>query len=125
MLVADLDHFKQVNDTYGHMEGDTILADFAQELRNSCREGDMVIRYGDEEFLLILPGVDRPTAGKIVWRICDKTRQALRLSDNRCVTVSIGVAQCGRDDDLAGCIKRADQALYEAKKAGRDRVVER
>lgn len=125
MLIADLDHFKQVNDAYGHMEGDTILADFAQELKNSCREGDMAIRYGGEEFLLILPGVDRSTAGRIARRICDKTREVLRLSDNRCVTVSIGVAQCRRDDDLASCIKRADQALYEAKKAGRDRVVER
>jgi two-component system, cell cycle response regulator len=123
--LVDLDHFKAVNDTAGHPAGDAVLQVTADRLRNSLRAEDVLGRWGGEEFLVLLPRTDAAGARLVAERM----RQALAgqpipLPDGGevKVTASIGVA-AGTDDGVAGLVDRADAALYEAKAAGRDRVV--
>ena len=128
VLVADIDHFKSVNDTYGHDIGDVVLKEFAQRLKGSVRGMDLACRLGGEEFVVIMPDTDLERACQVAERIrgqvatetfdIGKTRQPLR------VTASVGVAALERAEDTAEIIfKRADQALYVAKREGRNRVV--
>ena len=127
LLAIDVDHFKSINDTAGHLAGDTVLRDLAELLRESSRVGDVVARVGGEEFLILLPETDVETAGVVAERLMDRVRshtfRAMRLKQR--VTVSVGIA-CERISDLymGGSIRaRADEALYVAKNLGRDRVV--
>lgn len=124
-MMLDLDHFKQVNDNYGHQIGDYVLQEFAQRCRNAVREIDLIGRYGGEELVIILPETDLPTA----LQIAERTRNAIaeipiRVPDQEIsVTVSIGVATKDENtEDLETLIARADQAMYIAKHKGRDRV---
>jgi diguanylate cyclase (GGDEF)-like protein len=121
--LLDLDHFKQINDAYGHSRGDEVLAAVATVLRSSVRDSDFVGRYGGEEFLLLLPDTDREQAAIVA----DKVRAAvanLGLSDiNQPVTASLGVAALPDDaGDADTLIRAADRALYAAKGNGRNRV---
>jgi len=125
IVMLDLDHFKQVNDTYGHQVGDRVLADTAGILRRSVRQTDFVGRYGGEEFLIILPRTD--AAGATV--MAERTRaivQGTTMHDAEGgvlgVTASLGAAEWSDDDDEDALIRRADTALYRAKEAGRNRV---
>jgi len=119
LLMIDLDHFKRVNDRYGHQKGDEVLRECAAALRGNVRKTDFVGRYGGEEFCVLLP--ETPLAGARV--AAEKLRQAAKALPEPVPTVSIGVA-CWQPRNTADeIIERADQALYEAKKAGRDRVV--
>ena len=125
VVMADLDHFKEVNDSFGHAVGDQVLKSAARTLHDAARLTDVVGRYGGEEFLVLLPNTELSEA--IV--LAERMRAGLRLmpvgfrSDP--VTGSFGVTQWQRGDTVAGLVDRADEALYEAKHAGRDRVVER
>jgi diguanylate cyclase (GGDEF)-like protein len=125
MVMFDVDHFKQVNDTYGHIAGDQLLAEVGRRLDELLRTTDVKCRYGGDEFLILLP--DTPAAG--ARRVAESIRQhmsdiVLRTGDAEVrVTVSVGVACAEREElDATSFIARADRALYSAKRAGRDRV---
>jgi diguanylate cyclase (GGDEF)-like protein len=120
VCLVDLDHFKRVNDTYGHEEGDRILRAAAHILQASLRDEDLVARWGGEEFLLILP--EAPPEGAAV--VAERCRAALRtIEANAPVTASFGIAPLTTVDDIDVSLARADDALYDAKAAGRDCVV--
>jgi two-component system, cell cycle response regulator len=129
VALVDVDHFKTYNDTLGHVAGDEALRQVAQVLTSSVRIGDMVYRYGGEEFLILLPDQTIGTATHVV----ERTRaavEALGLPNpanrpSESVTVSAGVAESSADSplDVVGWLGRADAALYEAKGGGRNRVV--
>ena len=124
-MLLDLDHFKQVNDQYGHMVGDQVLQEFAKRCNSSVREVDLVGRYGGEELIILLPETDRETSLQVAERL--RTTIAgtpIKLFDKEIsVTASIGVAtQDENTTDLETLIARADQAMYIAKHKGRNRV---
>lgn len=127
LILVDIDHFKQVNDTHGHHVGDLILREVADVLRESARGEDLVARYGGEEFILALPSCSLEQASERAERI--RVRLSSRLveaSDARVsVTASLGLsfAPPGRIRDIAALITAADQALYRAKRTGRNRLV--
>ena len=125
LAMCDLDHFKALNDTYGHDVGDEALRTFATVLRETTRPGDLAVRFGGEEFALLLPDCPADRAVEVVDRVRDHLVEALaRRPDLPPFTVSIGVADTdGAPMDLAGVIHAADEALYAAKRDGRDRVV--
>lgn len=121
MIMADLDHFKNVNDEFGHLTGDQVLVSFAQLLKVSCRMEDLVTRFGGEEFLLVLPATAAYQGGILASRL----RVELEHSTMPVpipVTASFGVTQFAPDDTKEDFINRADQALYLAKEAGRNRI---
>jgi diguanylate cyclase (GGDEF)-like protein len=126
VFMGDLDHFKNINDTYGHMTGDAALREVARRLRASVREYDTVARYGGEEFLLVLPGCDMPSALRQAERLREAfQRTPLDLPDAQIpLTLSLGVAAIEpRDGAVANeMIRAADQAVYRAKERGRNRV---
>ena len=127
VLIFDIDHFKTINDTYGHDAGDDVLKDFSDRLKKGVRGIDLVVRYGGEEFILVMPETDAAFASGVAERLrCDveKVPFATRSHTNIPVTVSIGIAEWrGASDSADALIKRADEALYAAKHAGRNRVV--
>jgi two-component system cell cycle response regulator len=125
--VLDIDYFKSVNDTYGHDAGDDVLREFANRIRKSIRGIDLACRYGGEEFVVLMPETDLAVATAIAERMRRRiasepflVHQGAELIE---VTISIGIAALGRGDDATMLIKRADQALYHAKRGGRNRVV--
>jgi diguanylate cyclase (GGDEF)-like protein len=125
LLLADVDHFKQVNDSHGHLIGDEVLRALAAELRQQVRESDVVGRFGGEEFTILLPRTDGGEAYGIAERLRTSARRlSVTTADARIgVTVSIGVAVLGRHgSDLFELLAAADAALYRAKDAGRDQV---
>ncbi len=126
VMMLDLDHFKMVNDTYGHDAGDTVLKALAKVLRQSVRSSDLVIRFGGEEFLIVL--VDTPSADADL--VAEKIRaavEAMAVQAGAAVlrkTISIGLADFPNDSDTFWqAVKFADVALYQAKEGGRNRVV--
>ncbi|MEZ8824158.1 GGDEF domain-containing protein [Vibrio amylolyticus] len=126
ILLADLDHFKKVNDTYGHDQGDTVIKHFSRLLEESCRENDVCFRYGGEEFVVILPETRKEGAMLIADRIRNlaKQRSSEELSSGR-YTVSIGLTQALINDDWNSLVRRVDSALYDAKSKGRDCIAHR
>ncbi len=121
LLMADLDHFKAVNDRYGHEMGDRVLAHFARIVSDRLRNSDTLVRWGGEEFIVLLPETD-PDGG---WRIAEALRQTVAASTSptgEAVTVSIGVATLRPDDTVKSLIRRADAGAYRAKRGGRNRV---
>lgn len=126
-LVVDIDHFKLVNDRYGHDAGDEVLREFARRLKGSVRGIDLAVRLGGEEFVVVMPETDAAVARIVAERIRTKTAAKpfpTRRGDALDVTVSVGVASFhGPEDDAAALLKRADVALYQAKRDGRNRVV--
>jgi diguanylate cyclase (GGDEF)-like protein len=124
VVMADLDHFKEINDTNGHHIGDQVIRAFAQALRDGVRTCDLVGRLGGEEFAAILPETSSPEAGRIAERIRAAVA-ALGAGDGTPVpfTASFGFAGLEpSDSSIASVIRRADAALYAAKKGGRNRV---
>ena len=122
--ILDIDHFKKVNDTYGHTTGDETLRSVAARLREHIRHPDTIGRYGGEEFLIVLPSSKAESAEKQASRLCREVR-ALQIEANDkvlSVTISIGIAQFRvGQENWEGFLHRADEALYKAKDAGRDR----
>ncbi|HEU5318407.1 MAG TPA: diguanylate cyclase [Chloroflexota bacterium] len=119
LLFADLDHFKKVNDQYGHAAGDMVLRALSVLLTSSVRKGDIVARFGGEEFVVLLPGTDAEEAGYLAERIRAAVEaHQFEIDDGRTIhcTVSIGVACCPQDGrDVASLLKAADMAMYRAK----------
>ena len=127
VAMADIDHFKQVNDTHGHEAGDRVLKDVAAILSDALRMPDKVGRYGGEEFLVILPHTSLTQARKIADRIrASVSKWDFDLGAKKIrMTISIGVCQFKSGEDLEQFLSHADKALYEAKKGGRNLVVAR
>ncbi|SMQ86122.1 diguanylate cyclase (GGDEF) domain-containing protein [Devosia lucknowensis] len=124
MVVADLDHFKSINDSFGHAAGDQVIAAFAAVLRNCAAPHSVIARLGGEEFAALLPGANLST-GKLfaeTVRNAFRTMPASATGLDQAVTASFGVAQLMPTDHLADLMRRADTALYEAKSDGRDCV---
>jgi two-component system, cell cycle response regulator len=127
-LVLDIDYFKSINDTHGHDAGDDVLREFALRIKRSIRGIDLACRYGGEEFIVIMPETDMAVGAMVAERLRRRIaadpfaiQQGTRTVP---VTISIGVAAMrGKDDSAAAIVKRADQALYRAKRDGRNRVV--
>jgi diguanylate cyclase (GGDEF)-like protein len=126
LLLTDIDHFKKINDTYGHPTGDEVLRRVAAILKASARKIDIVARYGGEEFALVLEGTDRAGARQLAERIRQEVEQQSFPSAKGAIgaTLSIGVASYPDDSrDKPEIIARADQSLYSAKHGGRNRTV--
>lgn len=125
VLIADLDHFKAVNDTHGHLLGDEVLTATAAAFTQQVRKGDLVGRFGGEEFCLLLPDVDHDTALGVAERMRARVEHLTCGDLNVRVTVSVGLAvadPAGPYRTLPELIELADQQLYEAKSNGRNRV---
>jgi diguanylate cyclase (GGDEF)-like protein len=123
LILADLDFFKEVNDTYGHPAGDYALQAFAATCRGIVRSSDLVGRYGGEEFIIFLPDLPTDRAEEIAVSISERLRATATPNGMSFPTVSYGIASATADVDLVDAIGRADRALYEAKSQGRDRVI--
>ncbi len=130
IFVADIDHFKSINDRFGHSVGDAVLKAVAHALAETSRTSDAVFRYGGEEFVLLLTKTNSAGAAIIAERMCEyiANLDLDYLSDNKTnfklrTSISIGLATLAPGDDKSSLFKRADKALYEAKKAGRNRVI--
>jgi len=124
--MLDIDYFKRINDTYGHIVGDDVLRSLASELRNRIRYPDTIGRYGGEEFLIVLPHSPLKAAMEQAERLCKHTRSLLIKSGEQeiAVTVSIGIAQYKiHNEDWETLLNRADAALYKAKHNGRDQWI--
>ena len=124
VVMADLDHFKEINDSHGHLVGDHVLHDVATRMVTGARGSDIVGRFGGEEFLIIFENTTLDMARDLAERIRIRVLADPFIEDSTAlhVTVSLGVARARDDDDADALIYRADQALYEAKTAGRNRV---
>lgn len=122
VIMLDIDHFKRVNDEFGHSIGDQVLQHLCRVVRGLVRQGDLLIRWGGEEFLVLLPATELAEAGPMAERIRleIKAEQFSRVGQ---ITVSLGVAQLHEGDSVDSLIQRVDAAMYEAKQKGRDRVV--
>jgi diguanylate cyclase (GGDEF)-like protein len=124
IIVLDIDHFKRVNDTFGHMKGDDVIKAVAQAIQTSLRDTDLCARFGGEEFVIVLePSNVKPAevCAERIRRMVEGVRVP-SLGDDFRVTVSLGVTAYRPTEEIAQMIERADQALYRAKRAGRNRV---
>jgi diguanylate cyclase (GGDEF)-like protein len=126
VIMADLDHFKTINDHHGHLVGDRVLKEVAARIKAALREFDLVGRYGGEEFVILLENTSTHTAQQIAERIRVRiSSEPIHIAGQHMqVTISQGLALCGQDDDTQSVLKRADQAMYRAKQAGRNCIVE-
>jgi len=121
VMILDLDHFKRINDTYGHLTGDKILRKVAEVLRENVRDLDSVGRWGGEEFMIICPITDSTGA----YTVAEKIQNALEAAEfvqDISVTCSFGISECSEGDRIENIVGRADRALYKAKEDGRDRI---
>lgn len=124
IIMADIDNFKGVNDTYGHRSGDLILKEFARIIQSKCRQTDVVARYGGEEFIVMLSGAGEKEA----IDIAEKIREAVQLKrfkfkkKNYGTTISVGIAEFSNEHEKEELIEKADKALYKAKAEGKNRI---
>jgi len=126
IIMADLDHFKKVNDSYGHMVGDKVLTEVGGRIRAALREFDLVGRYGGEEFVVVLENTSRHTALQVAERIRQRIASEPVNTGNQQlnVTISQGLAVRADNNDLQHLLQRADDAMYKAKRAGRNCIAE-
>jgi len=125
LSMLDIDHFKRVNDSYGHLTGDEVLEKIATSIRRNVRDTDIVGRYGGEEFIIILPKTNLSSS----WCVAERLRTIIEKAEMKdsagnlfAITVSQGLAGWERGEDATSLISRADEALYKAKEKGRNRV---
>jgi diguanylate cyclase (GGDEF)-like protein len=128
LAILDVDHFKRFNDTWGHAAGDIVLQAVGQTLRESIRESDVAVRYGGEEFVLLLPGMDSAAAVERAERLRRRMEETViqipKRADPGRITISIGVSAFRVDGDSPeALLDAADARLFEAKEGGRNRVV--
>ena len=124
VAMADLDHFKRLNDTFGHAAGDRALRNFAQVLRATMRPSNLVARWGGEEFVVVLGDCTADEAAAALNRVRKALAASLADGTHPACTVSFGVAEFpAHGNDLDGLVHQADGALYQAKQGGRNRVV--
>jgi diguanylate cyclase (GGDEF)-like protein len=125
LIMIDIDHFKEVNDTYGHLAGDVLLKELAERISYSLRTYDAVGRFGGDEFLVVLPSANLHETGRVAQKVWTLIREEPFLLEGQRVTVtaSVGLAASQEDDtEYVQVLKRADEGVYRAKDAGRDRV---
>jgi diguanylate cyclase (GGDEF)-like protein len=123
VCMVDLDHFKSVNDRYGHLVGDTVLKAVAREMQARLRSIDTLGRFGGEEFLILLPGATLADAEACAQRLLLSVARLTPLPDPAAhVTVSVGLAQCASGESVGALLTRVDNALYQAKREGRNRL---
>ena len=124
LAILDLDNFKQLNDRLGHQAGDAALSYLARLLRTTLRPSDVVARFGGEEFVILLPETGAEEAARVMTRVQRELTRRFFLHDNEkvLITFSAGVAECVPGEERDAVIGRADQAMYEAKRAGKNRV---
>jgi len=127
LLLIDIDHFKNVNDTYGHVVGDAVLKNVSKAISDAVRGGDLLARYGGEEFVVVLPNTPMAGAERVADNICNIVRN--KSMDEKLVgknvgrvTVSVGVALFHVSESQQEFVSRSDKALYRAKESGRNRV---
>lgn len=125
ILLIDIDHFKKINDEFGHDVGDLCLLALVEQLKENVRQSDYVARMGGEEFMILLPNTNKQQAQKLANKLLDKISSSTIEAINKPMTVTIGVAEHSpkQENDLHALIKHADRALYEGKNQGRNRVV--
>ncbi len=123
ILFLDIDHFKKINDTYGHHQGDVVLKELGAFLQKQCRPYDTPVRWGGEEFLILLRATDEKNALFFAERIRQQIETGISPAIPFPFTVSIGLAEYRINDTLEALTDRADKALYHAKQTGRNRVV--
>ncbi|NPA73220.1 MAG: diguanylate cyclase [Epsilonproteobacteria bacterium] len=121
--MVDIDFFKKVNDTLGHLCGDEVLKEISELLLKNLRKSDIVIRYGGEEFLIVMPFTDEKNATLKIDKIRKIVQNKTFCEDKVKITISAGVYQYGGEDDICRFIEKADQRLYKAKQTGRNKVV--
>ena len=120
VVMADLDFFKRLNDTQGHEAGDRALKLFAETARGVVRDRDHVVRWGGEEFALLLPGADAERAAEVVGRLRTALAEAQLVTGTPVFTASFGIADSTMTREREALIRLADEALYRSKQAGRD-----
>lgn len=123
LLFFDLDHFKALNDRHGHAAGDRALVAVATALRHELRPSDLLARFGGEEFVALLQGVDKENAMQVATRLCRRVHRLDMNAADATLTVSIGLAMRSPADTVQSLVERADAAMYSAKLAGRNRAV--
>jgi diguanylate cyclase len=127
-MIIDLDHFKKINDNYGHVMGDLVLKAAAKKLQSTCRDGAQVFRFGGEEFAIIVPNSNFAKARSMAESM-RKAIEKIGVKDKRTgevlgdITASIGVAELTKSMNPLALIEKADKQLYEAKRLGRNRVM--
>ncbi len=123
-VMFDIDHFKKINDTYGHLAGDYVLKEIAVLVKSRLRPDDIFARYGGEEFCAVLPETPVPGAGAIAEDLRRRIQERRFVFENESipVTVSLGAAELTNEMDVTAFLKAADEKLYEAKRSGRNRV---
>ncbi|GAB2707546.1 GGDEF domain-containing protein [Aliiglaciecola aliphaticivorans] len=128
LALIDIDHFKKINDNYGHQMGDLVLKAVAKKIQSCCREQAQAFRYGGEEFAVIMPGLEQSRARQMA-DVMRRQIEKINVKDRRTgeslgdITVSIGVAQLETNEDSTHFIERADKLMYDAKRLGRNRVM--
>ena len=124
VIMFDIDDFKGVNDKYGHQTGDEVLVKLTKEVKKCIGKGDIIGRYGGEEFIVLLPNVNKEKAINMAEKIRTNVEDARILGDKRKVTISIGIAMSAYEPlNSEEIIERADQALYKAKNEGKNRCI--
>lgn len=127
VLMLDLDRFKRINDTYGHLTGDKVLQAFSQIMKEELRSSDILTRYGGEEFAAVLPGTNLDNAVKAAERIrlrCEQSWVTSKENEPVHFTTSVGVGQLKDSEEINELLHRVDNSLYEAKKSGRNKVIQ-
>lgn len=122
LVLVDIDHFKTINDTYGHQVGDEVLVTIAKTLKHSLRDNDLIARWGGEEFVIMLKNITVDEAKIIIEKVRANIQNSI-IKENIKVTASFGLTKYIIGEDSKEIFKRSDDALYEAKKSGRNRVV--
>lgn len=120
--MLDIDHFKSVNDIYGHDAGDQVLGKLVEQVLSLIRKVDIFARWGGEEFVILLPKTGKEEAVILVERIRQHI-EAYEFDHPRHITISLGLSFLEKDDTRESIVKRADDALYQAKQSGRNRVI--
>src|ERR1700722_2560409 len=123
IAMADLDHFKDLNDTYGHETGDRALRLFTRVLRDTLRSHDIISRYGGEEFAIAFPDCSSVDATRALTNVAAQLDAAITVGGLPKFTSSFGLTEIGRDEEMSGALRRADDALLVAKRSGRDQIV--
>jgi len=122
LIMFDIDYFKRVNDKFGHSVGDEVLKQLCRLIRGLIRQGDLLIRWGGEEFILLLPATEMKEAEPFAERVRLEVEQETFPKVGQ-ITISLGVAQLREGDSIDDLIKRVDNSLYKAKRQGRNRVI--
>ncbi|HND49716.1 MAG TPA: GGDEF domain-containing protein, partial [Anaerolineales bacterium] len=122
VILVDVDHFKEINDFHGHLVGDKVLKEFGDVISNFIRKTDSVVRWGGEEFLVILPNTTIENGARLAERLREEIDQRVFATQLH-VTASFGVASRQHGQDMEALFHAADQAMYKAKKGGRNQVV--